>query len=159
MVTEKGDRKIFHHGGSNKGINCNFQATIIGKTLNGSVVMTNSSSGHKVIDELEKTIDDVYGWQAFKPIERNLADIRFTSLKKHIGSIYEGERYNLVVVNDDGKLALVDSEDNPPEPRDIFPESETSFFDLDGHMYELTPEKLIWKIRGGKRTIEFKRKK
>ena len=73
-------------------------------------------------------------------------------------TVYKGDKYNIIVVNNNGNLALVALVDNPPQPRNIFPESEIRFFDLEGHTYELTSDELIWKIRGGKRTIKFKRK-
>jgi hypothetical protein len=157
QVDEDRNTKTFHHGGSNEGINCNFRGVISNGDLHGTIIMTNSSRGGHLKDELEKTIDDVYGWEAYKPIERELANIKFELIKKRIGSSYVGPRFTVFVIEREGHLALVDSRDSPPQPIDIFPESENVFFDLEGGKHELTDEEYIWTPPGGNDNYKFKK--
>lgn len=155
MVDETKGVKTFHHGGGNEGIKCNFRGVLSSNDLHGTIIMTNSSRGHHVIDELEKTIDDAYGWQAYKPIEKQITDIDFEILKKRIGTPYYSPRLKVTVIERDGHLALVDSKDVPPQPIDIFPESENLFFDLEGGKHEFTDEEYIWTPPGWDESMRF----
>lgn len=155
MVDEDKDAKTFHHGGSNEGINCNFRGIISNGDLHGTVIMTNSSRGYHVRDELEKTIDDVYGWEAYKPIEKEMSDIKFELLKKRVGISYSGPRFVVSVIEREGHLAIVDSRDNPPQPIDIFPESENVFFDLEGGKHEFMADEFIWTPPGSDEQVKF----
>jgi CubicO group peptidase (beta-lactamase class C family) len=147
----------FNHGGSNEGIICNFRGFTSSNNLHGTVIMTNSSRGIPLTDELEKTIDDVYGWEVYKPIERKIADIKFEVLKKLIGTSYVGPRFTVSVIEREGHLAVIDSRDNPPEPIDLFPERETSFFDLQGGRHEFTTEEYVWTPPGSNPSVTFKK--
>lgn len=155
MVDETQGSTTFHHGGSNEGIKCNFRGVSTQGDLHGTIIMTNSSRGHHVIDELEKTIDDVYGWQAYKPIEKEIANISFEILKKRVGTSYSGPRLIVSVIEREGHLALVDTRDVPPQPIDIFPESESLFFDLEGGKHEFTGDEYIWTPPGWDENMKF----
>ena len=157
MVDENRETKTFHHGGSNEGIQCYFRGVSSNRDLHGTIVMTNSSRGGHLIDELEKTIDDVYGWQAYKPIEKEMSDIKFELLRKRVGISYSGPRFVVSVIEREGHLALVDSRDSPPQPIDIFPESENLFFDLEGGKHEFTAEEYIWTPPGQEEHVKFKK--
>lgn len=158
MVENRLGIKTFRHGGANEGIKCEFLAVASGDELHGTVIMTNSSRGNHVIDELEKTIDDVYGWQAYKPIEKEVADIDYDLLRKRVGTSYAGTQSMIVsVIEREGHLALIDVLDSPPQPIDIFPENENLFFDLEGAKHEFTGDEYIWTPPGWDESMRFKK--
>ena len=129
MIDEQRGVKVFSHGGSNEGFQCDFRGILSDNGLNGTVIMSNSSRGGSLINELEKTIDDVYGWEAYKPLEKKIADIKLESLKKWVGTSYTSDDKTTLVIEREGHLAMIDMLDHPPQPLDIFPESENLFFD------------------------------
>ena len=96
--------------------------------------MTNSSRGYHVIDGLEKKIDDVYGWQAYKPIEKEMSNIKFELLKKRVGISYSGPRFVVSVIEREGHLAIVDSMDNL-HSRLIFSPRVKIYFLIDSRFY------------------------
>lgn len=157
MVDEMAGRIMFHHSGGNEGITCNFRGTSVQDNLHGTIIMTNSSRGRHVIEELEKTIDDVYGWKKYQPIEKEMADIKIEMLRRRVGSRYSDHRLTVFVIERDGHLALVDSRDVPPQPIDIFPERENLFFDLEGGMHQFSPEEYIWTPPGGNESRKFQK--
>jgi CubicO group peptidase (beta-lactamase class C family) len=81
MLRENGV-KTFSHSGSNEGYLSHFRGTMSKNGLHGTVIMTNSSRGDPLIDELEKTIDDVYGWKSYQP--------RLMSWKKRLMMFMDG---------------------------------------------------------------------
>ena len=55
----------FGHGGSNEGFKCNMTAFPI--KGQGVVIMTNGDRGGELYSEIIKSIDNEYGWNAYKP--------------------------------------------------------------------------------------------
>jgi len=63
----------FSHGGANEGFRCLLVA--FKDTGQGAVVMTNSDRGSALVDEVLRSIAKEYGWAAFLPKEKVLAQV------------------------------------------------------------------------------------
>jgi hypothetical protein len=148
QVATKPFGKEFHHGGSNEGVMCNFRGLHSRGKLFGTVVMTNSDKGYHVIDEIEKTFDDIAGLNPHDPVKRQIANIDYNILKLRIGSIYKNEKMTLTVIENNGGLAMIDSRDSPPDPLEIYPESDTVFFDLKGGKHTFSESDYTWTTPG-----------
>ncbi len=69
----RGDGSRFGHGGANEGFRCQLMAFV--ESGRGAVVMTNSDSGGVLVEEILRTIWNVYGWPGLEPAIRVVADI------------------------------------------------------------------------------------
>lgn len=148
QVAAKPFGKEFHHSGGNEGITCNFRGQISQDKLFGTIVMTNSDRGFHVIDEIEKTFDEVFDLIPHRPIKRTIAQIQLEKLQESVGATYKNEKMTITVVESNGQLALISSRDNPPDPLYIFPKSETEFFDLMGGLHRFNESEYIWTTPG-----------
>jgi CubicO group peptidase (beta-lactamase class C family) len=69
QIEQKGQGWYFSHSGGNWGFQCHLLAHV--RKGYGVVVMTNSGSGSKVVDEIESRVAAAYGWDTLdKPIFR-----------------------------------------------------------------------------------------
>ena len=69
QIEQKGQGWYFSHSGGNWGFQCHLMAHV--RKGYGVVVMTNSGSGSRVVDEIESRVAAAYGWDTLdKPIFR-----------------------------------------------------------------------------------------
>lgn len=61
VVSGRGGRPTFEHGGSNSGFQCNFLAFLDG-SRQGIVVMTNADAGGLLVRDITYTLSEAYGW-------------------------------------------------------------------------------------------------
>jgi hypothetical protein len=83
FLVERGTTRRFEHGGGNEGFNCQFVADL--DRGQGAVVMTNSDSGRRAVNETINAIASVYGWPDYLPPEREAARIDAQQLDRFVG--------------------------------------------------------------------------
>lgn len=119
----QGDGSRFGHGGANEGFRCQFTAFIEGGR--GAAVMTNSDTGDRIVEEILRTIWDVYGWTGLEPEVRVVANVD-SSIYAEIAGRYEFPGVGIVTLESTGGRLWADA---PGLGRvELLPESETVFF-------------------------------
>jgi len=117
----------FGHSGANAGFRCDLDAYAY--SGQGIAIMTNSDSGDSLTGEYLGAVAKEYNWPDFQPIERTLAKIDPVALLNYAG-VYEAAGLGKVTVTaKEGKLYLQVAPFGP-EPIELLPESDTSFFSL-----------------------------
>lgn len=118
------DSLAFSHGGSNEGFRCIMIGYKDGS--GGLVVMTNSDTGGRLMQEIVYTVSDLYGWPGYKPPEKILADLETDQLERLTGT-YQLEGIGEATVSlTDGRLTA----EVPAIGQSfiLLPESPTQFF-------------------------------
>jgi len=115
-------RKFFTHGGSNAGYKCMLVAYEDGE---GAIIMTNSDSGGRLMDEVMRTIAHVYQWPDYAPITRTLAVVKPELLDRYLGG-YELNDGTVYVVRKDADRLV--GHEIGRAPTALFPSSETALF-------------------------------
>ena len=127
------DARWFSHGGSNMGFRSHLVASARGGR--GAVVMTNGERGSDLADEILRAIAREYGWDIFKPNERDAVELGPETLAEFVGTYYapwrgKDDAFALEVRLEDGTLHATLPLTGWSE-RPLRPSSETSFFLLD----------------------------
>jgi CubicO group peptidase (beta-lactamase class C family) len=118
----------FGHGGSNEGFKCQMVAFV--EAGRGAVVMTNGDQGGLLAGEILRAVAREYGWPAFQPVEKKAVAVDLKALAALEGRYELRPGRFLEVRLEAGALFVIDGEDRV----ELFPESETRFFDTDeGH--------------------------
>jgi CubicO group peptidase (beta-lactamase class C family) len=129
-VEGTGKETRFSHDGANEGFRCVMLA--YEQTGQGVAIMTNSETGGRLYSEIMRSIAAEYGWPNFHPIERSLGTVDAKTLAAYAG-LYELVQDHIsfvLTVAYEGEKLFVDI---PRQGRfELLPESETSFFILDG---------------------------
>lgn len=138
-----GDSLWFSHGGSNAGFRSNLVAS--GQRGSGAVVMTNGDRGSDLADEILRSIAREYGWNIFKPNERDAASLGHGALAEFVGTYYapwrgKEDAFALDIRLDDGGVLRATLPLTGWSERMLRPSSPTSFFFLDNRG-ELTFER------------------
>jgi CubicO group peptidase (beta-lactamase class C family) len=68
-LDHQGQEAVFHHSGSNPGYKAQLFAYT--RTGQGAVILTNGDYGGTLIEELMRSIAAEYGWEDWRPIERD----------------------------------------------------------------------------------------
>ena len=113
----------FTHGGVNEGFVNNFVA--YEKDGEGAVVMTNSSNGGLIADEILRSISAEYGWPNYHPTVRAAISVDPKILAQYAGTYALTPNFNLAVTVENGQLI---TQANGQGKVPIFAESETKFF-------------------------------
>ncbi len=92
---------------------------------NGIVVMTSGGGGEAVTDELLRSAGTVYGFPDFKSIEYAVAQVAASTLPRFVGTF----AYIKVALDGDHLTAEIPTGSPPVQ---LYPESPTRFFVLDG---------------------------
>ncbi len=103
-VFERGGRRYFGHGGSNKGFRCRLVASFEGGV--GVAIMTNGDRGDTVGDELLRAIASEYGWGGFESEERKAITLDATDLEQLSGTYEIPDSGEVQVILEGGKLYL-----------------------------------------------------
>jgi len=125
-VGRKDGTRSFAHGGANAGFRCGLWG--YRDTGNGAVVMTNGDRGGELASEVLRSIAAEYGWPDHRPREKTLAVVSAEVLRSYTGT-YRFRSAVVKVTFDAGRLY---ADAGPRGKAELLPESETSFFDLDG---------------------------
>ncbi|HEY4310650.1 MAG TPA: serine hydrolase [Pirellulales bacterium] len=83
FIVEKEGSRRFEHSGGNEGFRCNFIAFL--DRGQGAVVMTNSDSGNRTVNEVMNSIAAAYDWPGFLPPEREVSALDPELLDRLVG--------------------------------------------------------------------------
>jgi CubicO group peptidase (beta-lactamase class C family) len=127
----------FYHSGDTAGFKC--KLIVYRESGDGAVVMTNGDGGEELAEEILRSIAREYGWPAYGPKERTIAQV--DSARR---STYAG-RYSLVVAPDvvivisveGGRLFVEVLQPSGRQKDELLPASETVFFARESD-FELT---------------------
>jgi Domain of unknown function (DUF3471) len=97
----------------------------------GAVIMTNSTNGPLLIDEVLRAISAAYLWPHFKPLERPLFRLDPSIYKQYVGKYEVAPDYVLDVSYEDYYLIVRPSGQAPTK---FYVESETIFFSVDPYL-------------------------
>jgi CubicO group peptidase (beta-lactamase class C family) len=112
----------FGHGGVNEGFEASMTAYI--NAGMGAVVMTNSTRGAALAQEIVRSIAKEYAWPNFLPEERVIAQVDPKIYDTYVGQ-YEFGGMILTVSSEDGRLF---GQPTGQSKEELYPESETKFF-------------------------------
>jgi hypothetical protein len=140
-------RLSFEHTGSNSG----YQSMYVGdETGDGAVVMTNSDNGFAVIAEIIPTLGKVYGWPAYAPEKRFLANVALAQQLSYVGEFTTEDGYKFEIVSGGARLQFSGLAHSGST---LFPSAPQSFFVTDNTM-QITfdgPDRGVMEIGGGKK--------
>ena len=123
-----GPAASFGHGGSNEGFRCDMR--IFPESGRGAVIMTNGDRGGFVAGEILRAVAREYDWPAFSPVEKKTVAVEPKALASLEGRYELRPGRILEVKLEAGTLFIIDGD----EKVELFPESETRFFETDeGH--------------------------
>ena len=118
-----GPSASFGHGGSNEGFKCQMVAFFEGGR--GAVVMTNGDRGGFLAGEILRAVAREYDWPAFKPVTKTVVAVDPEALLPLEGR-YELRPGFILTIKAEGDRLFAD---DGQERVDLYPESETRFFD------------------------------
>jgi len=124
-----GDSIAFGHGGSNAGFQC--QLLAFTKLGQGVAIMTNGDRGRDLLTEILRSFSSVYGWNMYKPETKTIASIGTKNLELLSGKYVINRNGGELIVEfsvEDDHLQCMQVWDN--FSYEIYPESDTSFFNL-----------------------------
>jgi CubicO group peptidase (beta-lactamase class C family) len=124
-LSGKDDDARFGHGGSNEGFRCRLVAFRSGGR--GAAVMTNSDSGGNLAEEILIAIFKEYGWRGIEPVRKSIAKLTPDELARYAGEYKINDEIIVSIrVGEEGLIT-----ESPAIGRvEIFPESQTKFFDI-----------------------------
>ncbi len=126
------DSLRFGHGGANEGYRCQMVAFVHqGK---GAVIMTNSDNGSDLINEILRSISEVYQWNTFLPTRKKIVSVPTEILTSYNGKYqYQlNPGFAVQVYARDTALWVKQLWDNTAFI--VLPESDSSFFKRDNGM-------------------------
>jgi CubicO group peptidase (beta-lactamase class C family) len=126
---ETGGQKSFSHGGSNAGFQCMMFAYLEGGR--GAVVMTNGDRGGGLASEILRSIALEYEWPDYKPQEKAVVPVTEETLKSYAGVYRFPNGPAATLKAEKGSLWVTIPQRDPVE---LLPESETSFFSINGEI-------------------------
>ncbi|MFQ6108609.1 MAG: serine hydrolase [Candidatus Aminicenantales bacterium] len=91
----------------------------------GAVIMTNSSNGSFLVDEILRAVSEVYGWPHFKPAVKALYRLQPSVYAQYEGLYEVNPDYRLKVTHEDYYLVVQPTGQMPTK---FFVESQTTFF-------------------------------
>ena len=97
--------ELFLHNGANNG----YRARVVAyrDRPQGAVILTNGDNGTYVIDELCRSLANVYGWPDYQPEERQLAAVPAATLASYVGRYQRhGQASFYTVTADESSLYL-----------------------------------------------------
>ena len=122
FLVERGTTRRFEHSGGNKGFNCQFVADL--DRGQGAVVMTNSDSGRRAVNETINAIAAAYDWPDYLPPEREAASLDAKQLDSFVGD-YALNAAAVATIKRQGDRLVVKLSGRPEI--EVFPQSSTAF--------------------------------
>lgn len=112
------------------------RCVLIGHPFSGKgvIIMSNSKDSEKLENEIIRSIARSQGWKFgnYNVIEKNLIKISDDQMEKFIGT-YKNDEETFQILKENGKLIL----QKKNEQLDLYPESFTKLFNLDGDQFEI----------------------
>ena len=126
-----GEAARFEHGGDNAGFHSIMMASI--DNGYGAVVMTNSDGGPALWGEILMSVAAEYAWPNYQPRVRTLATLSSEQLERYAGA-YQSATAPVKIRRIGDHLELTMGDFFVVE---VYPESETRFFAMDGELPDL----------------------
>ncbi|MFN7118226.1 MAG: serine hydrolase domain-containing protein [Saprospiraceae bacterium] len=120
----EGDSLIFSHNGANEGFRC--QMLGFARLGSGLVIMTNSDNGMGLIQEITRSVSNVYNWNTYKPRVKKKFPMDAAALEKFKGS-YETSEGDKVTFEPSQQLLMATQSWDGMQLK-FYPESENTFF-------------------------------
>jgi CubicO group peptidase (beta-lactamase class C family) len=120
----------FSHGGSNEGFRTRLHAITEGGQ--GAVVMTNGEAGSVLAGDIMRSIAAEYNWKEWRVVEKTLTQVGAQTLAQYAGSFQLGDIK--LTVTQQGERLFIAPSPNGPEAMELFPSSQTDFFNLNDSM-------------------------
>jgi CubicO group peptidase (beta-lactamase class C family) len=131
FLEKKGNDRYFGHGGWNEGFSSRFTA---GKDSGDGVVILTNGNQPPLIDELTRSVAEVYNWPNYAAPVYQKQEISKENLE-YLSGRYRTDRYDLMkVYGDGGKLFLMK---NSEEPEQLFKIAENTFVTLSSSDYKV----------------------
>jgi len=116
----------FMHGGANEGYRCHLVAEAnLGQ---GVVIMTNGVGGETLIQDLLRGFSKNYGWNIYKPREKNTIPISTTQKEKLIGKYFMVDNKQVIVEISNTEKGLKVMQTWNGQSYQIFAEKRLDFF-------------------------------
>lgn len=120
----------FSHGGSNEGYRASlFALTRLGQ---GAVVMTNGDQGSALAGDIMRSIAAEYKWKEWQVVEKPVVPVGAATLANYAGNYELGPMK--ISVTQNGERLFITAPPLGPDPLEVFPSSETTFFNLQNGM-------------------------
>jgi hypothetical protein len=123
FIRGSGDTISFGHSGCNKGYIANLVA--YPKQQKGWIIMVNNDGACGLIDEIERSISDVYGISGFEPVIKKTVPLDQAAYNKITG-IYKDKDHTITINMRDNRLYILDS--YIPQEMRLYPTNENRFF-------------------------------
>lgn len=126
----EGDSLSFSHGGANEGYRC--QLFAFARLGQGLAIMTNSENGGNLIPEILRSFSSVYGWTVYRPDEKTIMKMQEDDLKQfegHYSFSWQDREMEIELSVQGDHLEGKQLWDNITF--DIYPESDSLFFNID----------------------------
>ncbi len=123
FIKGAGDSINFGHSGCNEGYIANLVA--YPKQQKGWIIMVNNDGALGLIDEIERSISDVYGISGFEPIIKKTVPLDQAAYSKITG-IYKDKAHTITINMHDNMLYILDS--YIPQKMRLYPTNENRFF-------------------------------
>jgi CubicO group peptidase (beta-lactamase class C family) len=123
-LDHQGNRRAFHHSGSNAG----YKALMFGYADGGqgAVILTNGDGGWMLIEELMRSIAAEYGWEDYQPVQRTAAPPNTAVYDRFTGAFAVS---NVVLrVERRGARLLVSGPPLGPDPVELVPAGDYDYF-------------------------------
>lgn len=129
-VDEVEGEPSFSHGGSNEGYRASLFA--LTKSGQGAVVMTNGDQGRDLAGDIMRSIAAEYKWKEWRVVEKPVAVVGAATLAHYVGRYQLGPMQ--ISVTQEGERLFISAPPLGPDPLELFPSSETAFFNLRDEM-------------------------
>lgn len=131
FMTRDGTPPSFYHSGSNLG----FKSVVYGRMdgSEGVAIMVNGESGGDIFFEILAGMSLIYDWEELKPEERAVYDLNAQEIAKFAGDYAFSQPIEGVVVVKALEETITLEIPGFFAPREFYPDSPTSFFDLGGN--------------------------
>lgn len=126
MVEGSGQDVFFHLMGKTEGYAC--WLFVYPYRGQGAAVMTNSSNGFVLIEEIFRALSEVYDWPGFKPVEKPLYRLDPSVYTEYVGRYEVTPDYILDVMYEDYYLVIRPTGQAPTQ---FYVESPAIFFSID----------------------------
>lgn len=129
LIEDSGDNLFFHMKGRNEGFEC----FMVGYPVRGegAVLMTNSSNGSYLIEEILRGISEAYEWPHFRPEEKTLYRLESSVYGQYIGKYEINPEYILDVAHEDYYLVITPTGQAPTR---FFAQGLSVFFSTDPYI-------------------------
>jgi hypothetical protein len=130
IIDDEGKKLIAHQEGSTEGYTCYMLCYPL--KGQGAVLMTNSSNGSYLIEEILRSLSQVYEWPHFSPDEKTLFRLDPSMYAQYVGKYEVNPEYILTVTYEDYYLII---QPTGQSPTNFYVENSTNFFSTSPYIH------------------------